>query len=304
MGADARATFTAALDGLVERIRADRSVLAAILGGSLSHDAVWAKSDIDLVLVTIDDQKTAREGLSLWADGVNVHAMLMPRTEFRKIAEGAIRNTFMHSFLAKGRLLYTHDPTIERICEGLATIGKRDNELALFAAACCVPALLYKAHKFLRTRGDLEYTSLWILHTAGALAKVEVLNAGLLADREVLPQAMQVNPDFFRVVYTDLLNQKKTRAAVERALSACDEYLATRARRLFGPLLEYLRDVGEARSTTEIDDYFKRNYGIEPAFACEYLADRGLISKVPTPVKLTKKSNIEVEELGYFHAGE
>src|SRR5262245_58361738 len=51
--------FTEALDTLVEQVKGDRSVLAAILCGSLSHDAVWAKSDIDLVLVTIDDKKAA-----------------------------------------------------------------------------------------------------------------------------------------------------------------------------------------------------------------------------------------------------
>ena len=49
--------FTAALDALVEQIKEDRSILAAILCGSLSHDTVWAKSDIDLVLVTIDDKQ-------------------------------------------------------------------------------------------------------------------------------------------------------------------------------------------------------------------------------------------------------
>ena len=49
--------FTEALDALVEQVKEDRSVLAAILCGSLSHDTVWAKSDIDLVLVTIDDKK-------------------------------------------------------------------------------------------------------------------------------------------------------------------------------------------------------------------------------------------------------
>ena len=38
-------------------MKEDRSVLAAILCGSLSHDTVWAKSDIDLALVTIDDKK-------------------------------------------------------------------------------------------------------------------------------------------------------------------------------------------------------------------------------------------------------
>ncbi len=53
--------FTAALDALVEKVKRDRSILAAVLCGSLSHDTVWAKSDIDLVLVTVDDKRWAKE---------------------------------------------------------------------------------------------------------------------------------------------------------------------------------------------------------------------------------------------------
>src|SRR5581483_10837240 len=104
--------FAEALDELVALIREDRSVLAAILCGSLSHDTVWEKSDIDLVLVTIDDRKVESTNLPLYAAGVNVHACLMPRAEFRKTAEGAIRSSMIHSLLAKGRLLYTHDESI------------------------------------------------------------------------------------------------------------------------------------------------------------------------------------------------
>ena len=110
------------------QVKHDRSILAAVLCGSLSHDTVWAKSDIDLVLVTIDDRKIAEGGLALYADGVNVHALLMSRTEFRKTAEGSLRNSFMHSFLAKGRLLYTHDADIAALCEQLHSIGERDTE--------------------------------------------------------------------------------------------------------------------------------------------------------------------------------
>ena len=75
--------FSAALDDLVAQIKEDRSILAAILCGSLSHDTVWAKSDIDLVLVTIDDKKVDASDIALYADGVNVHALLMPRAKFR-----------------------------------------------------------------------------------------------------------------------------------------------------------------------------------------------------------------------------
>src|SRR3954463_15604740 len=96
--------FTEALDALVEQLKGDRSILAAILCGSLSHDTVWAKSDIDLVLVTIDDKAVKCSEVSLDANGVNVHAFLLPRTDFRKMVEGTVRNSFMHSFLTKGRL--------------------------------------------------------------------------------------------------------------------------------------------------------------------------------------------------------
>ncbi len=295
--------FSAALENLIERVKRDRSVLAAILCGSLSHDTVWAKSDIDVVLVTIDDRKTANGDLALYADGINVHALLMPRAEFRKTVEGSIRNSFGHSFLAKGRLLYTHDETISELCSQLHRLGDRDTQVQLLAAAAGALPPIYKAHKWFLTREDLEYTALWMLYAANWLAKIEVLGARLLLDREALPQAMKLNPSFFKTIYTDLLNGKKTKKSVEDALSAIDRYLAERATALFGPVIEHLREVGEARSATEIEDHFRRNFGIEGVTgACEYLADLGLIGKAPLPVRLTKKSNVDVEELAFFYA--
>jgi uncharacterized protein len=294
--------FTESLEALVEQVKEDRSVLAAILCGSLSHDAVWAKSDIDLVLVTIDDRQAPRSGLSLYADGVNVHALLMPRAEFRKTVEGSIHNSFIHSFLAKGKLLYTHDQTIADICARLGEIGDRDTELQLLQAATSALPPIYKAHKFFITRGDLDYTALWILYAATPIARVEVIGARLLADREVIPQAMKLNPALFKTIYSDLLNAKKTRKSVQTALDALDCYVAERAETLFAPVIAHLREVGEARSCSEIEDYFKRNFNIEGVTtACEYLADRGLIGKASTPVRLTKKSNVEAQELAFFY---
>jgi uncharacterized protein len=297
--------FAAALDALVEQVKGDRSVLAVILCGSLSHDTVWAKSDIDLVLVTIDDKKVGCGDLALYADGVNVHAFLIPRAEFRKTIEGSLRNSFMHSFLAKGRLLYAHDRTIADLCAGLSHIGDRDTELQLLRAATNALPPIDKAHKWFATRGDLDYTALWILYAATPLAKVEIFGRRLLADREVLPQAMTLNPTFFKIVYADLLNTKKTRASVEAALDAIDRYMAERAAALFAPVIDHLREAGEARSCREIEDHFKRHFDLTGVTtACEYLADLGLVGKASTPVHLTKKSNVQLQETAFFHLKE
>lgn len=297
--------FAAALDELITHVKLDRSILAAILCGSLSHDTVWEKSDIDLVLVAIDDKKIETSDLALNAGGVNVHIFLMPRAEFRKTVEGVIRNSFMHSLLAKGRLLYTHDETIAALCGRLLEIGQRDTQLQLLAAGGGVIRCLDKAHKWFITRGDLDYTALWILYAATPLARIEILSRRQLADREVLPQALRLNPAFFTTIYTQMLNTKKTRKNVEQALTAIDGYLLTRAATLFRPLLDHLREVGEARSATEIENHFKRNFNLDcVTTACEYLAGQGLIAKVSTPVQLTKRSNIQVEELAFVLIGD
>ena len=298
-------TFTAALDALVAQLKQDRSILAVLLCGSLSHDTVWARSDIDLAVVTVDDRKIEGGLVALYADGVNVHAFVIPRTQFRQLVDGSVQHSFIHSLLAKGRLLYTHDDSIATLCEGLRKMGARDRQIQLLRAATHALSAIYKAHKWMVTRGDLDYTALWVLYSATSLAEIEVISAGRLVDREVIPQALSLNPTFFKTIYTDLLNCKKSQAAVEGALVAVDRYVEDRTQPLFSLLFDYLRDAGEARSASELETHFKRHYDVgEAVTACEYLADRGLIGKVSQPARLTKKSNIDIQELAFVYLGE
>ena len=197
-----RERFSSALDALVDHVKADRSILAVLLCGSLSHDVVWEKSDIDLMLVTVDDKHIKTSDLPLYADGVNVHAALVPRAEFRKMVDGSLQHSFIHSFLSKGRLLYTHDETIAALCERLKDVGRRDTELQLFRAASHALPPIDKARKWFVTRRDLDYSALWILYAATPLAQIEVISRRLVPDREVIPQAATLNPAFFDVIYT------------------------------------------------------------------------------------------------------
>ncbi len=300
--------FVRALEELVAEVKKDKSVLAALLCGSLSHDAVWEKSDIDLLLITIDDNRKTESGLVyLNANGVNVHASLMTRTEFRKGVESALRNSFMHSFITKGRVLYTYDETIAGLCARLKEIGERDTQVQLLRAGIQALPAIDKAHKWMVTRGDLNYCSLWILHAANALARIEIVSARRLLDREAIPQAMELNPKFFKVVYSDLLNTKKTAKNVQAALKAMDDYVAERAAVLFGMVVEYLKEVRDTRSATDLESYFSRTHDVEGVIlACEYLSDHGYIGKVSTPKQLTKRSNVSVEEMAfvYMQAGD
>ena len=293
--------FTAALASLVEPLQADRGVVGAILCGSLAHDTVWDKSDIDLVIVTTDEDRPTRTSLTLDADGIHVHALVMRRAEFRKSLEGAEHQSFDHSFMAKGRVLFTHDPALTELHARLQEPGARDTRLQKLRAAVSAVCCLDKARKWLVTRHDLEYASLWLLYAATPIARLEVIERGLIADREVIPQASALDPPLFRTIYSDLLNTKKTDVAVRRALETADRYIRERASILFAPILDYLDDVGEARGCSELESHFSRSCDInEVTPACEYLAHEGLIGKASLPARLTKRSNASVSELAFF----
>jgi hypothetical protein len=293
--------FASALDGLIRQAEKDSSVLAAILCGSLAHDTVWARSDIDLVFVTIDDRKVPPGDIPLYDDGGNVHALPVPHPPFRSMLEGALHGRFMNSFLAKGRLLYTHDPTIETLLGRLQSRGQRDTAILMLQVASGALPAVYKARKWLLTRGDIAYTSYWTLFAANSIARMEVIAAGLLPDREVIPQAEQLNPSLMKTIYGDLLRKGTDRATAEKALATIEHYLASRAAAVFAPVLDYLREHGDIRSSRDIDDHFRKTYGVEGVTtACEYLADIGMIEKASTDVQLTRRSNVTLQELAFF----
>ncbi len=293
--------FQRAFSALTARLKQDRAILAALLCGSLAHDRVWARSDIDLVLVTIDDKLVPGGSMALDADGVNVHAILMPRARFKRLADGAMTNSFMHSLLSKGRLVYSHDDSLAPLLERMRVIGDRDTQILMLGAATEALSSLYKARKWLITRGDYHYSAVYVLAVASALARIEVMGSGELADREVLPRALAMNPAFFGVVYTGMLNGEKTREVVQTAIDLAEDYLLRCTTQFSQPIIAWLDDAGEARSCTEIDAHFSRTMGVEGvSAACEYLADQGILGRASVSTRLTKKSTADVQELAFY----
>jgi hypothetical protein len=296
------ARFRHALDSFVEKVRQDRYVIAALLYGSLSHDTVWRKSDIDLVLIGREERFSG--DFCLVENGVNIHAGLVPRSKFKQAIEGALQGTFQHSSFALSTLLFTTDDSIRAYYDNVRSVGARDRQLRLMTAGSGALYTMAKAEKWLLTRRDLSYSFLWIMYTFEHLATIEVLLHSELTGREVIPQALQLNPGFFRPVYVELIDQKKNEAVIQQALDHINQYLESKVDLLFGPILEYLREEGGIRSATELESYFKKqvqNQCCALSIACEWLADQGIIRRVPSPVRLTPKSQVVLDEAAYYY---
>lgn len=297
-----RARYEAAVDELVADLQRDRQVVAIALFGSLAYDVVWDRSDIDLMIVVAERAGDDPGRGILCYGGVNVHALLTTRDEFKKARTGALFGSGWDSMNETSRLLFSRDPTIDALFEADHTVGARDQATVILRYACGTVGTLTKAQKWLNAKGNLEYASLWALFALQSLARIAVVRHGVRPNREVLLQALELEPDLFGPIYFDLLNKKKTKALVRDRIDRIDSYLRADRYELFAPLVEYLAEHREPVSAGDIEHHFDRRRAVPGAvLACEYLADNKVIEKTSVSVRLTRKSNVDVEGLAFMY---
>jgi uncharacterized protein len=296
--------FQEALDLFTNKVKQDGYIIAAILGGSMSHDTVWEKSDLDILLVG-RSEKVPERYYNLIENGVNIHASLLSRSKFKQQIERALQSSFFHSYFSKSRLLFSTDETISEYYQNVQHLGARDRQLQLLRAASDVLPVLAKAEKWLYVKNDPSYSFLWLMYMINELASIEVIAAGEVTSREVIHQALKHNPAFFQAIYFDMITQPVDHAAVERALRLINSYLNERITMLFQPFLDYLSAADGPRSASDIDSYFRKQLQNETiGTVYEWLADQGVIHKVSHPLRLTEKSRVTVDEAAYYYDGE
>lgn len=300
-----RRQFEDALASFVDLLEQDRTVVAAVLWGSLAYDRVWEGSDID-VMVVRDDQKARPGGglVPLTSRGVNIHAFVVTRSEFRRRLQSAAGGGFWHSTNTRGRILFTRDEAIRGIFEEIQALGERDRRGRLLEAAAHAAYDLDKAEKFLRTRADAHYAALWIGRALQPLGEIEMLLHKQVPGREALLDALELNPELFERIHVQLSDAPKTVDVVQDALDRIYAYLSSHLDDIYGPLLEYLESEGTVRSVGDIQQHFERQMDVRAvASVCEWLAGRGVLVKASAPYYLTEHSRIELEQLAFFLPG-
>jgi hypothetical protein len=304
------ARFHAALNQLIERIAADRYVLAIVLVGSLSEETIWQRETLGLWIIEADgvsrrlpsDGNDERVFRILVENGINIHAEVISRSRFMKMVEGASRTAFSCNFFARRQIVYSKDPSIDTWFKQADSVATKDRERELLTFSTWTIHAHRHARKRLDVKGDLELAAQETLGAAHSVAHTEIIRQGQVWEQDVIYRAIEGAPELFQTIYHDVLAKRKNRRVLSRALDAIDAYLDRHYRAHLKPLLDYLKKQNRVVALSEMSDHFAFSQ-VHPwhlESACEWLERKGLLEKVSAPFKLTKRSLERVEEPAYF----
>jgi hypothetical protein len=162
--------------------------------------------------------------------------------------------------------------------------------------------------KALVCREDPVSAFIWLLEVVKRLAVLETTIHKETIQREVVQQALRLNPTAFETLFSDLIDGPKDLLTIEKQLSLTEAYLIDKAAFIFNPLLTFLDDLGESVGAEDISRHFDNRLLLDSGDyrligACEWLVELGLLGKLVSAVKLTSRSRVTLDEPAYFVKG-
>lgn len=288
--------YNDAADSIVAKVKVDPNVIAVIIGGSLSYDQVWEKSDIDMTLV-VRDQNLKNDTFCLVEDDITINANVVTRSGFKRYLESQNGGSFIHSYFSKGTILYSNDESLSEYFEEYKKIGKDDITLSMMINACELYYYYEKSLKWLTVKEDELYAQYYILKAAEVLARMEILLKGAVPTREAIRTAYTMNPEFISIYYKNAMSHQYSKEEIRNAIDEMEHYLELHLDIIKKPIVDYMSD-GEMKTVTMISKYFHMESHFITGLL-EYLAEKGVIVKVSQTIRITPKSKLAVEEIVY-----
>jgi hypothetical protein len=205
----------------------------------------------------------------------------------------------LQSYLAKGKIVYSIDESLYDYYEDLKQIGEDDMALTALRLAGELIGTMHKAQKWLIVRRDTMYSQYFLLFAAELIAHMELSIRGIPTSRSAIQKAITFNPEIMQAFYHDLMAHLLSEAELVERIHRLDGYIEERMALFQKPVLAYLAN-GEIKTTATI----ARHLRLDSHFAIEvlnYLTEKGVIDKVSQLIKLTPKSRLSVEEIGFMY---
>ncbi|WP_036941157.1 nucleotidyltransferase [Pseudobacteroides cellulosolvens] len=296
--AELRIRYQSAIDQFIDKIRDDINVIAVIVSGSVAYDVIWEKSDVDITIV-VRDQKLMSESLSIVEDGITFNVYMKQRSLFKRGMEQAVGGSILQSYLSNGKIVYTTDESLYDFFEDIKQIGEDDMALTALNIANELISIMHKVQKWMTARNDLIYSQYFLLKAAEPIANMELCIRGIPTSRSAIQKAIDLNPEIMRVFYQEPMEHLLTEAELNNGVKLLDSYIEDKMDIFKKPIIEYLSDQ-EIRTTSMIANHLRSDshFIIE---SLDYLSEKGVIEKVSQIIKLTPKSRLSIEEIGFLY---
>lgn len=293
------AKYQKAFNSLVDRLKANDSVLAAMVFGSIVTGDLWEGSDIDLFVISKDNIKDIRN-IYTEEKGVPVHIKLMSKESLLELHKGELIGGFIHRVFVSSRLVFSKDeevtaqydlgryyPDIDREKWNMVYLG----DLIKSISVC---------KKYLYNNGIYMAYS-YAVRCIEDFSKVYINSSGYMISKDVMTMAINLN-DELKKLTDDLFfaSKEEIYGVIQNILVFIEDTIEKNLKKYVSLLLGYMKEKDCFLSSEDMkkDDFFK-GFKIDFEGVLSKLWEKGIVKKESREYK-DELNNLLFREKVYF----
>lgn len=147
---------------------------------------------------------------------------------------------------------------------------------------------------------------LFVTRLLDRLAQIVVVLNGEIPGREVIEQAMRYEADLFQTIFTDVILEATDQQKLQNLLKLIWNYLERHTEEIFRPVIDYFKTESDVRSLSDLTYHLNKIlpsdwWEIAVLAYGEWLTAQSYLERFACPVRLTTKSRVQMQEVGYLY---
>lgn len=273
------ANYQNAFNSAIEQLKANESVLAVMVFGSMITGDLWEGSDIDLFVILDDDKLTKIMNVYTEEDGIPVHIKMMSKQRFLQFHEEDLIGGEIHRIFISSRLVFSKDKEVTSRYD----IGRYYPDIEREKWNMFYLGELLKSIKICK-----KYLSLNIIYTAYVIAikcaenyaKLFVNFSGYMVSNDVMSMAINLNDEYKKYNEKLLFDKKDIVSSINKLIKFIEKDIDLNLKNYTILLTSFLREKDCFLSTEEInDDVLFNNFNIDFEGILNILWKKNIIKK-------------------------
>lgn len=242
-------TYQSACETVLESLENNSQVLAVIVCGSIITGDIWKESDIDLIVITKEMEKS--ETIYSRINKVPVQINYISKDIFINTYNNMLKGGTFHKSFFSGKLMYCIDDELKEIHRLSRIYGDKDRNMRNIEILCNLLNSVHYGKKYMVT-GKSETAFQWCMEALQNYSRLIMNVNGHITDKDVISYAVSMDNDVAKL-FSLLFSSSDIRKNAEASIKYIDSFIDTNIEMLAYPLIQFLKESGKEYAQRELE---------------------------------------------------
>lgn len=290
--------YQRAFNSVVDKLKSNSSVLAAMVFGSMVTGDLWDESDIDFFVIT-NKEPSEIKNIYTEENDVPVHIKIMSKEKLMQLYESNIRGGFIHRIFASSRLVFSRDMDITNKYNNGRYYPDIDKERWNMVYLGNLLKNISICKKYLHNGGVFTAYSIAV-RCIDDYSKLYINLSGYMISKDAMTMTMNLNDEFKKHVEDLFFKENKLEKVIENTIEYLQKAIDKNIKNSTTLLLEFMKKKDGFLSAEDIkNDRLFEGFDISIEDILNELWKKSIIKKDSRDYK-PEYGNTIVKENVYF----